>query len=382
VRGERIARIVGLGVADDVEPHVQNFSGELVYARMSQVRLCLVFPHVVLGGGETAMMEVADGMRDETRKIALDVCALDNLETGGALTIREELAARFGAVTLIKRRWELRPRLRDADVVLWYGVSNAVPSALAAGESRPGSIRVVHTDRAVDGPGFARRWRRVIDAVVCVSPAVSRRIAGAVFIPNPASSVHLQGPRQEFFAGSGRRTLGWMGRLVPLKNLSWLIENLEILSCNLLLQALDTPLLTVAELARQVKKYGLGDRVHFLPPGRDVGTLLRSVDALIVASQHEGFPMVVVEAGMLGVPVIATRVGALPELFADEIFFFDSEEGKPDAASLRQALAGASPAWGEKLRAKVSRLCDRDTVVAQYRDLVERVHFDRQRHAA
>jgi glycosyltransferase involved in cell wall biosynthesis len=343
---------------------------------MSEVRLCLVFPHVVLGGGETAMMQVAAGLRE--RGIGLDVCALDNLDTGGAATIREELVARFGRATFVRQRWELRPRLREADVVLWYGVSNAVPTALAAFDPRPGSIRVVHTDRTVDGPGFARRWRRVIDAVVCVSPAVSRRIAGAVFIPNPGSPAHLKGERQDFFAGSGRRTLGWMGRLVPLKNVPWLIENLETLGCNLLLQALDTPLLTVAELARQVEDHGLGSRVRFLPSGRDVGTLLRSVDALVVASQHEGFPMVVVEAGLLGVPVIATRVGALPELFADEILFFDSA----DPASLRQALAEVSPAWGERLRAKVSRLCDRDAVVSQYLDLVERVHCDRQRHAA
>jgi len=347
---------------------------------MTKVRLCLVFPHVVLGGGETAMMEVAEGLR-ERGKIALDVCALDNLndlQMGGAATIREELATRFGPVTFVRRRWELRPRLRAADVVLWYGVSNAVPTALSAEALRPGSIRVVHTDRAVDGPGFARRWRRVIDAVVCVSPEVARRIPGAVFIPNPGSPAHLTGERQDFFAGSGRRTLGWMGRLVPLKNVPWLIETLETIGCNLLLQALDTPLLTVVELKREVEERGLGGRVRFLPPGRDVGTLLRSVDALVVASRHEGFPMVVVEAGLLGVPVIATRVGALPELFADEILFFDSA----DATSLRRALAEAGPAWGEKLRTKVHRLCDRDAVISQYLDVVERVHFDRRRHAA
>src|SRR3954465_12185022 len=111
---------------------------------MPKPRLCLVFPHVVLGGGETAMMEVADGLR---REVELDVCALDNLPTGGAATIREELADRFGPVTFVRRRWELRPRLRAADVVLWYGVSNAVPAALeamAARGPRPASLRVVH----------------------------------------------------------------------------------------------------------------------------------------------------------------------------------------------------------------------------------------------
>src|ERR1700709_799640 len=136
---------------------------------MRKVRLCLVFPHVVLGGGETAMMEVAEGLRET---VDLDVCALDQTATEGVATLREELVERFGAAAFLRERWELRPRLRAADVVLWYGVSNAVPAALAAIATlagmppRPGSIRVVHTDRAVDGPGFARRWRRMIDALV------------------------------------------------------------------------------------------------------------------------------------------------------------------------------------------------------------------------
>jgi glycosyltransferase involved in cell wall biosynthesis len=349
---------------------------------MPKPRLCLVFPHVVLGGGETAMMEVAEGLRGE---VDLDVCALDQVETGDVATIREELAARFGDAAFLRERWQLRPRLRAADVVLWYGVSNAVPKALAAladGGVRPGSIRVVHTDRAVDGPGFARRWRRVIDAVVCVSPAVARKIPGACFIPNTCSPDHLAGPREEPFAGSGRKTLGWLGRLVPLKNVPWLIDHVEEIGCDLLLQALDTPLLNAAGLMRRAAERGVAERVRFLPPGRDVGTLLRSVDALVVASRHEGFPRVVVEAGRLGVPVISTRVGALPELFAGEILFIDSVEGEPDAPSLRRALAAAGPAWGERLRAKVDRLCDRDAVVAAYLDLVERVARERQRHAA
>jgi glycosyltransferase involved in cell wall biosynthesis len=365
---------------------------------MPELRLGLVFPHVVLGGGETAMMAVAEGLCRLRPDLELDVCAVDHPAAGGAPTIREELADRFGAVTFVRRRWELRPRLRAADVVLWYGVSNAVPSALeaiAALDPRPGSVRVVHTDRAVDGPGFARRWRRVIDAVVCVSPAAARRIPGATFLPNPCTPTHLQGGRSDPFPGSGRPTLGWMGRLVPLKNVPWLIASLEAAGCNLLVQGLDTPLLTVDELARQAAALGVGDRVRFLPPGRDVGTLLRSVDALVLPSRHEGFPMVVVEAGLLGVPVIATRVGALPELFADEILFLDgglqglddrSEDREepwavPDLTSLRRALAALAPQWGARLQARVRRLCDPDAVAARYLEIVERVHRDRQRRS-
>ncbi len=329
---------------------------------MERSRICLVFPHVALGGGETAMMDVAEGLRGI---FDLDVCALDNAAVRAGRTMREELAERFGEVTFVRRRWELRPPFRAAEAILWYGVVNAVPDVLSRLQRRPASVRVVHTDRGVDGPGFNRRWGRVIDRTVCVSPAVARRLAGAVFIPNVCSGDSLHGRRQELFP-PGRKTLGFLGRLVPQKNVSWLIENVDALGCNLVLQALDTELQTAAQLRRRVSDLGVEDRVRFLPPGRDVGTLLRSVDALAVVSRHEGFPRVVVEAGMVGTPVIATRVGALPELFAEEILFVESDEGLPALDSMRTAIDRAEASWGRRLHERVARLCQREEVVERY----------------
>ena len=316
------------------------------------------------------MMDVAEGLRGE---FDLDVCALEDnrLER----TLVPELDARFGGWIPIRKRWELRPRFRAADAVLWYGVVNAVPSVLAAMEARPASIRVVHTDREVDGPGFERRWGRVVDATVCVSPTVARTIPGAVFIPNTCSGETLQGPRMEMFP-PGRPTLGFLGRLAPLKNVPWLIDNVEVLGCNLLIQALDTQLISVAEMQRRAVKAGFKDRkgfkdrVKFLPPSRDVGTLLRSVDALILVSDHEGFPRVVVEAGMVGTPVISTPVGALPELFAGEILFVDHPPSTRSVGMALKLLEDSRDAWGLRLQEKVAGLCALETVVARYVEVI------------
>ena len=313
------------------------------------------------------MMDVAEGLRDS---FDLDVCALDDGVISAGTSLRAELTARFGAPSFIRRRWQLRPHFRAAAAVLWYGVVNAVPDVLSAMDPRPASVRVVHTDRAVDGPGFSRRWKPVIDRTICVSPAVARRIRGAVFIPNCCSGANLRGPRRELFP-RGRKTLGFLGRLVPLKNVPWLIDDVEALGCNLLLQALDTSLLTVEELERRIAERGLADRVRFLPPARDVGTLLRSVDALAVVSAHEGFPRVVVEAGLVGTPVVATRVGALPELFADEILFVEQEGDVPALESLRTAIARIDAAWGRRLHEKVVRLCGREEVVRRYAEVLQ-----------
>lgn len=313
------------------------------------------------------MMDVAEGLRDT---FDLDVCALDNNAISVERTLREELTARFGAVALLKRRWELRPHFREADAVLWYGVVNAVPDVLSSMRLRPASVRVIHTDRAVDGPGFSRRWRPAIDRTICVSPAAARRIRGAAFIPNTCSGENLRGPRQDLFP-PGRKTLGFLGRLIPLKNVPWLIDNLEALDCNLLIQALDTSLLTVGELERRIAERGLEDRVRFLPPSRDVGTLLRSVDALAVVSAHEGFPRVVIEAGMVGTPVVSTRVGALPELFPDEILFLEQEGDVPSLDSMRHVIDRLDASWGRRLHDRVVRLCDRDEVMRRYAEVLQ-----------
>ena len=41
-------------------------------------------------------------------------------------------------------------------------------------------------------------------------------------------------------------------------------------------------------------------------------------DLFILASKAEGFGMVLIEAGALGIPIIATRVGAIPEIIKDD----------------------------------------------------------------
>lgn len=333
-----------------------------------KLRLRLVLPHVLLGGGETAMMEVADALRGE---FDLSVRALDYGPPPSGLTVREELAARFADVEFLRHRWQIAPALSGADVVLWYGLTAAIPRALAELARRPASVRVVHTQRPEE-VSCHRRWRREIDETVCVSPAVQRRIPGSVFIPNPIPDGGLTGAGQDFFPGSARPVLGWLGRFAALKNMDWLVAHAGDLGCDLLVQGIDTEEIRRQDLERLAVEQGAAGRVRFLDPSRDAGTLLRSVDALVIASRHEGFPMVVVEAGRLGVPVIATRVGALPELFADEVLFVDSDGagGRPDLESMRRAVAALAPEWGEKLRARVADLCGRDRVAGLYSAVV------------
>ncbi len=65
---------------------------------------------------------------------------------------------------------------------------------------------------------------------------------------------------------------------------------------------------------QQVADLQLTDRVCFLGGRDDVGRLLLAADVLVHPSHHEGLPNAIIEAMAASLPVVATRVGGIPEL--------------------------------------------------------------------
>lgn len=71
-------------------------------------------------------------------------------------------------------------------------------------------------------------------------------------------------------------------------------------------------------LFRFVESAGLSDRVHFTGTRKDVASVLQSADLLVLNSLEEPFGLVLVEAMSCGTPVLATRVGGIPEIVTDK----------------------------------------------------------------
>lgn len=69
-----------------------------------------------------------------------------------------------------------------------------------------------------------------------------------------------------------------------------------------------------AYLKRQSQKLGVVDRVHFLGPRQDIPELMASCDLLVIPSESEGLPFVLLEAMASGLPVVSAAVGRIPQI--------------------------------------------------------------------
>lgn len=71
-------------------------------------------------------------------------------------------------------------------------------------------------------------------------------------------------------------------------------------------------------LERQAAEYGLRDKIHFAGFSGNPGLWMQLFNCMIQPSLLEGTPNTVLEALSLGVPVIATTVGGVPDLIVNE----------------------------------------------------------------
>lgn len=73
------------------------------------------------------------------------------------------------------------------------------------------------------------------------------------------------------------------------------------------------------EIASLRDHAGLGDRMLLLGPVEDAPRIMAACDIFALASHWEGLPLVLMESLALGLPIVATRVGGVPELVRDGI---------------------------------------------------------------
>ena len=129
------------------------------------------------------------------------------------------------------------------------------------------------------------------------------------------------------------------------------------------------------ELRATIDAWGLSDRVTIAPWQDDVYPILRQTDIMIVPSEREGMSNTVLEAMSVGVPVVATDVGAARRLLGKEGSRFIVAPN--DTEALCEAIRGlvsdpsGREAYGAALHARARRLFDIQVIARQYRQLYE-----------
>lgn len=234
-----------------------------------------------------------------------------------------------------ERRWvaglchELRP-----DVVHTHGYRADVVGASVA---RHLGVTTVTTVHGFTGGGFKnrlyerlqRRAFRRFDSVVAVSaqefgvleragvPASRLRLIRNGTPPLDRLEGRLEA-RHFFGLDSDVAHIGWVGRFSHEKGPDTFVEALS--------QLLDLSWRASvvggggreAEIRRLIAGNALGERVRLMGVVPNISRMFKGFDLLVLSSRTEGIPLVLLEAMRAGVPVVATRVGGIPEVVGDE----------------------------------------------------------------
>ena len=142
----------------------------------------------------------------------------------------------------------------------------------------------------------------------------------------------------------------------------------------------------IAELRELAEKAGIADRTEWAGAlaRPELLARLRSADVFALASRiagdgdRDGLPNVLLEAQSQGLPCVATRVSAIPELIEDGVTGLLAPSGDPDAlaAMLGRLLRGSGlrrrlgTAGEHRVREEFSSVAGADRLAAKFRDLL------------
>ena len=270
-----------------------------------------------------------------------------------------------------------------------------VPSILRVGESAPLPTVVAWVFGELD-PQVERRARFAVKnaSLVVTNSAEAVRIYRSqgwegryLILPtgidvreadDARRTLHRAACRLRLGVGAGERLLVCAGTLWPVKGQATLVRAIDLVRRQGLLVSSALVGDADPEYERAISAYvarrGLNETVRIIPFRDDLRWWWRAADAAVCPSETEGFPAAVVEAMAHGLPVLGTRVGAIPDLVVPGVTGWLCQPS--DLRSLAEALFAVAVTPAETLRAMgaaaagAARPYDRALALDRMADLV------------
>jgi|CXWL01.1.fsa_nt_gi glycosyltransferase involved in cell wall biosynthesis len=244
-------------------------------------------------------------------------------------------------------------RETEPDIVLSFLFLSNLLAVLSTRGLRPGPRLVVSVresyrrNLSVAHRLVARVAHRGAELVICNSMEVLRQeqagfpsAARTAYLPNAVPPQVVDAVDWSDFGAAGARVVLSVGQLTPAKGHQLLIDAFLASSVDhpdaRLAIVGDGPL--ASNLRAQAEACGLADRVLFLGHRADALRFIAAADVFVQPSLSEGMPNAVMEAMMLGRCIVATRVGATPDLLEDGVHGLLAH---PAAQDLARALGRA-----------------------------------------
>jgi len=130
--------------------------------------------------------------------------------------------------------------------------------------------------------------------------------------------------RAELGIPAAAQVLGAIAVLRAQKRLDVLIEALGLLvprltAPHLVIAGDDAGIGNLQRLEQLAASRGLGERVHLIGRRSDIADVLAAFDVACLSSDFEGMPLSVMEYMAAAKPIVATRVGGIPEIVEDGV---------------------------------------------------------------
>jgi glycosyltransferase involved in cell wall biosynthesis len=350
-------------------------------------------------GAERTLLELATFLRDQgwdSRIVALEGDGAGELMRRAAEHgIACEAYVPTGRLGLVPMLGRLRAMLgrESRAVVHSHGYKPDILIAALGVPRRLPCLATCHSwysetmkDKALE---YLDKWAvRRFDHVVAVSEEIYRDLrasrtpaAKLSRIDNGISIPALDRPqreeiRAEWNLAPGEKLVVQIGRLAKSKRNTLLLKAVADLPRDI---AARVVLIGDGEersaLAEYARSAGIEDRVIFAGYRPDAAAIMAAADVLAITSNKEGLPIVLLEAMAVGCPIIATAVGAIPQVLSPQsAWIIPVDDDAALVRALREALGEASPARERAAKAKSVFLASyaRDVMGRQYLDLYER----------